>query len=104
MITESRKLGHVVIKLPMPPSFMLSLWENDDYFKEKYMKRFPGYYYTGDAGYWDENKYLYIMTRTDDIINCAAHRLSTAQIEELVLSHNDVAEVAVVGIKHELKG
>jgi propionyl-CoA synthetase len=67
------KLGAVVIKLPMPPSFMLTLWKNDQYFIEKYLTEFPGYYSTGDCGIIDENGYLHIMTRTDDVLNCAGH-------------------------------
>jgi len=67
-ILEKRKLGHVVIKLPMPPSFMLSIWGNDEAFKKKYLTEFEGYYQTGDAGYMDEDNYLHILTRTDDII------------------------------------
>lgn len=71
-------LGHVVIKMPMPPGFMLSIWGNDEFFKEKYFKKFPGYYLTGDTGYFDKDDYLHIMTRTDDVIQVSGHRLSTA--------------------------
>lgn len=97
------KLGKVVVKLPMPPSFMLTLWRNDKAFVEKYLTETPGYYTTGDAGYMDENGYLHVMTRTDDVINCAGHRLSCGRIEEVVNSHPLVVESAVIGLFDELK-
>jgi propionyl-CoA synthetase len=103
-VETAKDLGHVVIKLPMPPGFMFSLWNNDEFFLKKYMEDFPGFYYTGDAGYFDEDGYLHVLTRTDDVINVAGHRLSTAQMEECLLKHPDIAEVAVVGIKDGLKG
>ncbi len=80
----------------MPPSFMLTLYGNDDAFLEKYMKETPGYYTTGDAGYYDNDGYLNVMTRLDDIINTAGHRLSTAQMEEVLIGHQAVSEAAVV--------
>ncbi len=86
-IIEKEVLGHVAIKLPMPPGFMQSLWNNDLRFEEAYLSKFPGYYQTGDAGYFDKDDYLYIMTRTDDVIQVSGHRLSTAQMEECLLSH-----------------
>jgi propionyl-CoA synthetase len=88
----------------MPPSFMLTLYGNDEAFLEKYMRETPGYYTTGDAGYYDNDGYLNVMTRLDDIINTAGHRLSTAQIEEVLISHPSVSEAAVVAKMEELKG
>lgn len=98
------KIGNVVAKLPCPPCFMTTLWNNDAFFEEKYFKAFPGYYLTGDAGYFDEEGYLSIMSRIDDVINTAGHRLSTAQIEEVLLSNQAIAEAAVIGGLDELKG
>jgi propionyl-CoA synthetase len=98
------KMGAVVVKLPLPPSCLPTLWQQDDRFKESYLEEFPGYYKTADAGFRDEDGYLFIMSRTDDIINVAGHRLSTGSMEEVLSSHPDVAECAVVGIKDELKG
>ena len=92
------------MKLPLPPGCLPSLWQNDDRFRESYLARFPGYYETADAGYKDEDEYLYIMARTDDIINVAGHRLSTGGMEEVLAGHPDVAECAVIGIADELKG
>ena len=103
-IKNPKELGHVLIKLPMPPGFMLSIWGKDKAFVEKYLTEFPGFYQTGDAGYFDEDGYLSILTRTDDIIQVAGHRLSTAQMEEAVLNHQDLAEAVVVGLKDCLKG
>lgn len=80
----------------MPPSFMLTLYGNDEAFLEKYMRETPGYYTTGDAGYYDNDGYLNVMTRLDDIINTAGHRLSTAQMEEVLIGHPVVSEAAVV--------
>ena len=82
----------------------MTLWNNDEGFLDAYMNDFPGYYKTGDAGHFDEDGYLYIMSRTDDVINVAVHRLSTGAIEEVVAAHPDVAECAVIGIKDSLKG
>ncbi len=88
----------------MPPSFMLTLYGNDEAFNHKYLEEVPGYYFTGDCGYFDENGYLDVMTRLDDVINTAGHRLSTAQMEEVLLEHDDVVEAAVVSKEDELKG
>lgn len=96
--------GAIVVKLPLPPASLLTLWNNDEGFLDAYMRSFPGYYETGDAGHVDEDGYLYIMSRTDDVINVAGHRLSTGAIEEVVATHPDVAECAVIGIKDALKG
>ncbi|MFL5104272.1 MAG: propionyl-CoA synthetase [Xanthobacteraceae bacterium] len=98
------KMGSIVIKLPLPPGCLPTLWQADERFKESYLSEFPGHYKTADAGFKDEDGYLYIMGRTDDIINVAGHRLSTGGMEEVLASHPDVAECAVIGIKDELKG
>jgi propionyl-CoA synthetase len=100
----TNKMGSIVIKLPLPPGCLPTLWQADDRFRESYLTEFPGYYKTADAGFKDEDGYLYIMSRTDDIINVAGHRLSTGGMEEVLASHPDVAECAVIGIKDELKG
>lgn len=97
-------IGNIVIKLPLPPGCLPTLWQNDEGFKRSYLSRFPGYYNTGDAGFFDEDDYIYIMSRTDDIINVAGHRLSTGGMEEVLASHPDVAECAVVGVADALKG
>lgn len=96
--------GSIVIKLPLPPGCMTSLWRNEHRFIKGYFQQFPDHYLTGDGGYMDENGFVFITGRTDDIINVAGHRLSTATMEELVSSHPDVTECAVVGIKDDLKG
>jgi propionyl-CoA synthetase len=98
------QMGSIVVKLPLPPACLPSLWQQDERFKESYLTEFPGYYKTADAGFRDEDGYLYIMARTDDIINVAGHRLSTGGMEEVLASHQDVAECAVIGVKDELKG
>jgi propionyl-CoA synthetase len=98
------KMGSIVVKLPLPPGCLSSLWQQDERMRESYLAEFPGYYKTADAGFKDDDDYLYIMGRTDDIINVAGHRLSTGGIEEVLASHPDVAECAVLGIKDELKG
>jgi len=98
------RMGSIVIKLPLPPACLPTLWQADDRFNEAYLAEFPGYYKTADAGYKDEDGYVYIMGRTDDIINVAGHRLSTGGMEEVLSSHPDVAECAVIGIKDDLKG
>jgi propionyl-CoA synthetase len=97
-------MGSIVIKLPMPPACLPTLWEQDERCKEAYFNEFPGYYKTSDAGYKDEDGYVYVMGRTDDIINVAGHRLSTGGMEEILASHPDVAECAVLGIKDAIKG
>lgn len=88
----------------MPPSFMLTLYNNDEAFIQKYLTDAPGYYQSGDCGYFDTNNYLNVMTRLDDIINTAGHRLSTAQMEENLLNHEDIVEAAVVARIDDLKG
>ena len=97
-------MGSIVIKLPMPPACLPTLWEQDERCKEAYFNEFPGYYKTSDAGYKDEDGYVFVMGRTDDIINVAGHRLSTGGMEEILASHPDVAECAVLGIKDAIKG
>ena len=96
--------GALVVKLPMPPGASPTLWNADDRFRETYLDPFPGYYLTADAGYIDEHGYVFVMARTDDIINVAGHRLSTGAIEEVLAAHPDVAECAVIGVADELKG
>ncbi len=98
------ELGAIAIKLPMPPGNLPSLWNADERFKSSYLTTFPGYYETGDAGYKDEDGYVYIMARTDDVINVAGHRLSTGAMEEVLAGHPDVAECAVIGVEDKLKG
>ncbi len=97
-------IGNIVIKLPLPPGCLPTLWEKDADFRSAYLETFPGYYKTLDAGYIDADGYLWIMSRTDDIINVAGHRLSTGAMEEVLASHPDVAECAVVGVADEIKG
>jgi propionyl-CoA synthetase len=97
-------IGALVIKLPLPPGTFPTLWNADDRFIESYLAEFPGYYKTADAGYIDEDGYVYVMSRTDDIINVAGHRLSTGGMEEVLAAHPDVAECAVIGVGDELKG
>ncbi|TAL18043.1 propionyl-CoA synthetase [bacterium] len=96
--------GVVVIRTPLPPACLPTLWNNDKRFKESYMDPFPGYYFTGDGGYKDADGYLYIMGRVDDVINVAGHRLSTGAMEEIIATHPDVAECAVFGADDNLKG
>lgn len=98
------EMGNVVIKLPLPPGCLPTLWNADARFRSAYLDEFPGYYKTADAGYIDDDGYLFIMARTDDIINVAGHRLSTGAMEEVVAEHPDVAECAVIGIHDEMKG
>jgi len=97
-------LGNVLVKLPLPPGCLPTLWNADQRFHDAYLAEFPGYYKTADAGYLDEDGYLFIMARTDDIINVAGHRLSTGAMEEVIAGHPDVAECAVIGIADEMKG
>jgi propionyl-CoA synthetase len=97
-------IGSIVVKLPMPPGCLPTLWNNDQRYVDSYLSQFPGYYKTADAGFIDEDGYVWVMSRTDDIINVAGHRLSTGQMEEVLASHPDVAECAVVGVHDELKG
>ena len=96
--------GDIAIKLPLPPGCLPTLWQNEEGFKNAYLSRHPGYYATGDGGYRDGDGYLYVMGRTDDVINVAGHRLSTGEMEEVLASHPAVAECAVFGVSDELKG
>ncbi len=103
-VLPADKIGSIVVKMPLPPGALPTLWHQDERFKEAYLTDFPGYYKTADAGFKDEDGYLYVMSRTDDIINVAGHRLSTGGMEEVLAAHPDVAECAVLGIKDDLKG
>ncbi|PUB83760.1 MAG: propionyl-CoA synthetase [gamma proteobacterium symbiont of Ctena orbiculata] len=98
------EMGDIVIKQPLPPACLPTLWNNEQRFIDSYLSAHPGYYLTGDAGYKDEDGYLWIMSRTDDVINVAGHRLSTGQMEEVLAGHADVAECAVIGVSDTLKG
>src|ERR1700724_3599420 len=97
-------IGNLVVKLPLPPGCLPTLWNNDDGYVQSYLRQFPGYYKTADAGFKDEDGYLYVMSRTDDIINVAGHRLSTGGVEEVLSGHPDVAEGAVMGGAAPVKG
>jgi len=101
---SSDDIGNIVIKLPMPPGCLPTLWNNDAGYERSYLSAYPGYYLTGDAGYIGKDGYIWIMSRIDDIINVAGHRLSTGGMEEVLASHPDVAECAVIGVADELKG
>ncbi len=101
---EAGKEGNVVVKLPLPPGCLPSLWRNEIRFQKSYLERFPGYYFTGDGGFKDAEGYFSIMGRVDDVINVSGHRLSTGEMEEIVAGHPDVAECAVLGIADELRG
>ena len=101
---DAGKMGDIVIKLPLPPGTFPTLWKADERYRENYMSNYPGYYETYDAGHIDEDGYVWIMSRTDDIINVAGHRISTGSIEEVLAEHKDVAECAVIGIADKLKG
>jgi len=96
--------GSIVIKLPLPPGCLQTLWNDDERFRESYMSRYEGYYLTGDGGFVDDDGYVYVMGRTDDVINVAGHRLSTGSMEEVLSGHPDVAECAVIGVADEMKG
>jgi len=98
------EMGNIVIRLPLPPACLPTLWGNDRRFMDTYLSQYPGYYLTSDAGYRDEDGYLWIMSRTDDVINVAGHRLSTGAMEEVLAGHTDVAECAVIGVADSLKG
>jgi len=97
-------IGNIVIRLPLPPGTLTSLWKNDEGYRDSYLTRYPGYYLTGDAGYIDTDGYVWIMSRIDDVINVAGHRLSTGGMEEVLAGHPDVAECAVIGVADPLKG
>nr|MCU0585701.1 AMP-binding protein [Desulfobacterales bacterium] len=101
---EAGQVGALVAKLPLPPGTLPTLWNNDAGFLKSYMEEFPGYYKTADAGFIDPEGYVYVMSRTDDIINVAGHRLSTGAMEEVLSDHPDVAECAVLGVEDALKG
>ena len=101
---EAGEIGAIVVKLPLPPGSLTTLWNNDERYIDAYMADYPGYYKTGDAGFIDEDGYVYVMSRTDDIINVAGHRLSTGGMEEVLAEHPDVAESAVLGVNDTLKG
>ena len=96
--------GAIALRLPLPPGCLPTLWRNDEGYVESYLREYDGYYQTGDAGHLDDDGYLYIMSRTDDLINVAGHRLSTGAMEEILSSHRDVAECAVIGVADSLKG
>ena len=98
------EMGVLAVKLPLPPGNLPTLWNNDQRFVESYMAAFPGYYITGDGGYIDDEGYVFVMGRTDDVINVAGHRLSTGGMEEVLSNHPDVAECAVIGAADDLKG
>ena len=97
-------IGALVVKLPLPPGCLPTLWNAEQRFREAYLEEFPGFYKTGDAGFIDEDGYVFVMTRTDDVINVAGHRLSTGAMEEVLASHPNVAECAVIGVADQLKG
>ncbi len=97
-------LGNIVVKLPLPPSSLPTLWNADQRFRDSYLTEFRGFYKTADAGYLDEDGYAFVMSRTDDIINVAGHRLSTGAMEEVLAGHPDVAECAVIGVADPVKG
>ncbi len=101
---EPGQIGAIMVKLPLPPGALPTLWNADDRFVDSYLRRNPGYYLTSDAGYMDEDGYVYIMSRIDDIINVAGHRLSTGAMEEVLSDHPEVAECAVIGVADQLKG
>jgi len=103
-LAKPNEMGDIVVKLPLPPGTFPTLWNADKRYEENYMSNYKGYYQTYDAGHIDEDGYIWIMSRTDDIINVAGHRLSTGQIEEVLSEHQSVAECAVIGIKDQLKG
>ncbi len=101
---KANEIGALVARLPMPPGALPTLWNADGRFRQAYLAEYPGYYKTGDAGFIDEDGYVSVMTRVDDVINVAGHRLSTGQMEEVLGAHPDVAECAVIGVADELKG
>ena len=103
-LVKSGEIGALVVKLPLPPGTLPTLWNNDEAYIKAYLEEFPGYYKTADAGFIDEDGYVFVMARTDDIINVAGHRLSTGGMEEVLSDHPDVAECAVLGVDDKLKG
>jgi propionyl-CoA synthetase len=96
--------GAITLKLPLPPGSLTTLWGADERYREAYLARYPGHYLTGDSGYLDEDAYLFVMGRTDDVINVAGHRLSTGSMEAVLASHPAVAECAVIGVADQVKG
>lgn len=96
--------GAICLKLPMPPGTLPTLWQDDDRYVSSYLSAFDGYYLSGDGGYLDEDGYVYVMGRTDDVLNVAGHRLSTGSLEEALSGHPSVAECAVIGVNDPLKG
>ena len=104
LVNEPDTIGKIMVKLPCPPGHMDGLWGNDQAYIDKYLVTPEGYYTTGDAGYFDADGYLYVMTRTDDVINTAGHRISTGRIEEVLAEHPLVAECAVIGKEDRIKG
>jgi len=101
---EAMEAGNICVKLPLPPGVAWSIWNNNERYRSSYLEAFPGYYHTGDGGYKDEDGYVYITGRTDDVINVSGHRLSTGEMEEVVSAHAAVAECAVIGVADQLKG
>jgi propionyl-CoA synthetase len=101
---KSGEEGLVAIKLPLPPGTLPTLWQAEERFLQSYMELLPGYYFTSDGGYIDDEGYVFIMGRVDDVINVAGHRLSTGEMEEILATHRDVAECAVFGVEDQLKG
>jgi len=104
LVSEPEKPGKIMVKLPCPPGHMDGLWGNDQAYVEKYLSNPEGYYLTGDAGFIDKDGYVFIMNRTDDVINTAGHRISTGRLEEVIMEHSNVAECAVIGKDDPLKG
>jgi propionyl-CoA synthetase len=100
----ARRDRRLVVKLPLPPGCLPTLWQNDERFVESYLEEFPGYYKTADAGFIDDDGYAFVMSRIDDIINVAGHRLSTGGMEEVLADHPDVAECAVLGVEDQAQG
>lgn len=98
------QIGNLALKLPLPPGTLLTMWNNEQGYRENYLERYPGWYLTGDAGFIDEDGYAWIMSRIDDIINVAGHRLSTGAMEEVLAGHPDIAECAVIGVADAMKG
>lgn len=103
-LVKANTEGNIVVRLPLPPGTLTGLWQDEDRFRRSYLDTFPGYYLTGDSGYVDEDGYVFVLGRSDDVINVAGHRLSTGTMEAVVASHPAVAECAVVGIRDEIKG
>ena len=101
---KNGKLGNLVLKLPLPPSCLMGIWEDDERYQNSYLKHYDGYYLTGDSGYIDKDGYVWVMGRMDGVINVAGHRLSTGAMEEAIGKHPDIAECAVIGVDDELKG